>query len=889
MNLIFDDSTSPVAVTSAAPIVATHEAEDIIASGFVAANLPAASGGQGVSLWAPGYLARTGELSFTHTGDSGLFDLEIDAFDENDGDSQLEIRVNGTLITTIDLNQDLGSGQPNADTLDTFTAAGLSLNDGDVVTITGIAHRSDYARIDRVILRDVTPETISYEAENLITSGYAALTLAGASGGQVASLWAPGHLANSGTLSHTHQDGAGRFDLTVHAYDENDGDARLVVLVNGEQAGVIDLDQDLGSSQSNATTLQAYTIEGLLLRDGDVIAIEGARGATDYARIDRISLTDVSPPPITYEAEDIILSGYVAAPLRDASGGQGASLWAPGYSAPAGVLSVTHAGGDGVFDLQISAYDENDGASQLFVAVNGQRVGAITLDQDLGSGQPNATTLRTYSIDGLQLSDGDVVTITGIRNNSEYARIDQVSFINMTPDNTALVAVDDVVANAPEGDATVPVTGDIQVNTFTTGDQRHPSVAALAGGGFVATWTSDGQDGSGDGIYAQRFDSAGIAVGSEFQVNAYTSNDQRISSVTALADGGFVVTWSGNSQDVSGNGIYGQRYDSAGAAVGSDFRVNTFTNGGQQYSSVAALADGGFVVTWSSWDQDGSIDGIYAQRYDSAGAQVGSEFQVNTYTISNQLYSSVAALEDGGFVVSWESFGQDGSGSSIYAQRYDNAGVQVGSEFQVNTFTNSYQRYSSVAALADGGFVVTWSSENQDGSGYGIYAQRYDSTGVAVGSEFQVNTFTDSSQQYSSVVALADGGFVVTWSSENQDGSRYGIYAQRYDANNMAVGEETRLNEITAGTQAAVTSLTGEPTAVLTDGTLVSTWSGFGTEEVFVRLFDLPTIATTYEDAALTIDDARLLANDSDEDGDTLTITHVDAHQRQWRKRIHQW
>ena len=86
-------------------------------------------------------------------------------------------------------------------------------------------------------------------------------------------------------------------------------------------------------------------------------------------------------------------------------------------------------------------------------------------------------------------------------------------------------------------------------------------------------------------------------------------------------------------------------------------------------------------------------------------------------------YTSSTALEDGGFVITWTSAKQDGSGEGIYAQRYDSAGGAVGEEFQVNSFTRDWQIFSSVAGLNDGGFVITWSSRYQDGSGYGIYAQ----------------------------------------------------------------------------------------------------------------------------------------------------------------------
>ncbi|NGX62408.1 MAG: hypothetical protein K940chlam9_01905, partial [Chlamydiae bacterium] len=109
---------------------------------------------------------------------------------------------------------------------------------------------------------------------------------------------------------------------------------------------------------------------------------------------------------------------------------------------------------------------------------------------------------------------------------------------------------------------------------------------------------------------------------------------------------------------------------------------------------------------------------------------VGSEFQVNTYTTSEQQYPSVAPLNDGGFVVTWNSDGQDGDRYGVYGQRYASSGVKSGLEFQINTYTTNYQLFPSVASLNDGGFVVTWESSGQDGDFYGVYGQRYDSSGV---------------------------------------------------------------------------------------------------------------------------------------------------------------
>ena len=52
---------------------------------------------------------------------------------------------------------------------------------------------------------------------------------------------------------------------------------------------------------------------------------------------------------------------------------------------------------------------------------------------------------------------------------------------------------------------------------------------------------------------------------------------------------------------------------------------------------------------------------------------------------------------------------------------------------------------------AAGNFVVTWSSKDQDGDNWGVYAQRYNAAGVAQGGEFLVNVTTTKEQMHSSV------------------------------------------------------------------------------------------------------------------------------------------
>jgi len=155
-------------------------------------------------------------------------------------------------------------------------------------------------------------------------------------------------------------------------------------------------------------------------------------------------------------------------------------------------------------------------------------------------------------------------------------------------------------------------------------------------------------------------------------------------------------------------------------------------------------------------------------------------------------------------VVTWESSGQDGSEYGIYAQRYDVNGNTIGNEFQVNTYVTDGQWNPDVTALTDGGFVIAWVGFSDDWMGSAVYAQRYDASGFANGAEFQVKADTDLYQFYPSITALDDGGFIIvllavkpgTLANTWDDN----IYAQRYDSSGDPVG--SHINDIMVGTSA---------------------------------------------------------------------------------------
>lgn len=325
-----------------------------------------------------------------------------------------------------------------------------------------------------------------------------------------------------------------------------------------------------------------------------------------------------------------------------------------------------------------------------------------------------------------------------------------------------------------------PVGPEFQVNSYTTSYQRSPAVAADGSGNFVVVWESAAQDGSTSGVFGQRFDSAGIPQGSEFQVNSYTASYQSAPAVAADSLGNFVVVWNSRFQDGSYQGVFGQRFSSAGTPAGSEFQANSYTTEGQYAPGVAMDGLGNFVVVWDSRYQDGSYFGVFGQRFSSAGSPLGSEFRANSFTVNDQLDPAVAADGSGDFIVAWKSTDQDGSNYGVFGRRFNSAGVPQGSDFQVNSYTTNDQGPPAVAADDAGNFVVVWASRYQDGSDYGVFGQRFDPAGAPAGSEFQVNTHTTSAQLFSAVAAAGSGKFVATWTSSGQDGDGLGVFGQRY-------------------------------------------------------------------------------------------------------------
>ena len=325
---------------------------------------------------------------------------------------------------------------------------------------------------------------------------------------------------------------------------------------------------------------------------------------------------------------------------------------------------------------------------------------------------------------------------------------------------------------------------DFLVNDDTgTADQRFPAIAIDGSGKFVVTW-DDCRTGASNGVYAQRYGATGYTVGSNFRVNDDTvaGYSESFPSIAMDLWGNFVITWEDHRY---GWNIYAQRYNSSGTPLDSNFEVNDDAGFFYQwFPAIAGQGSGGFVIVWVD-DRTDPLGDIYAQRYDSSGTPIGPNFQVNDDAgTSYQWFPAIAMGDSGDFVIMWEDRRNGGDDPDIYAKMYDSSGTQLDTSFKVNDDAGTRQYSPAVAMDGSSNFVVAWKDYRTHSHG-DIYAQMYDSLGARVGSNFKVNDDTgdDTGSVGNTPLAVAmagSGKFVITW-DEKRNGTS-DIYAQKYNS-----------------------------------------------------------------------------------------------------------
>ncbi|MFO0828132.1 MAG: hypothetical protein U0572_08275 [Phycisphaerales bacterium] len=324
----------------------------------------------------------------------------------------------------------------------------------------------------------------------------------------------------------------------------------------------------------------------------------------------------------------------------------------------------------------------------------------------------------------------------------------------------AVVAVCFVVS-APRGLA--DEVSHFRASSFSLSAQHEACAGNFSGDdAMVVAWTSKRQQGGLAGIYAQRFDRDGVAVGGETQVNLWTGSQKAAPTVAGRPDGA-LIAWASFAQDGDAGAIIARVFDRSFNG-GDEFLVNESTRGDQHDPVASTDGSGSTLVAWVS--EDGADVASIRGRVLGNDSTWGPEFAIARGT--NGLRApSVAPRRDGGWVVAWTE------DESVRTIAIDGRGAPTRSAEVI-----AADAYEAALAGGDGGFVVAYASP--DHASHAVVAQRLDGDGCPIGHSHAVGHGNGAE-----VVASPDGSSVVLWNETltDADGAPVQrIAARRLDA-----------------------------------------------------------------------------------------------------------
>ncbi len=293
--------------------------------------------------------------------------------------------------------------------------------------------------------------------------------------------------------------------------------------------------------------------------------------------------------------------------------------------------------------------------------------------------------------------------------------------------------------------------------------------------------------------------------------------------------------------DISGNPLTGEGYtktftftvvqeEVSRTGYTTDLILNTTSTNAQQKPDIAKLSNGNYVATWQSVGQGDTAGSIIARIFDQYGNALGAELQISATNTLDDAFASVAALDNGRFVVTYQAY-DSVAGTANVMYRVVEANGTLGAETVVNTTTGLVDYAPAISRMSDGGFVVVWLSSD---SGDSILFRRFDSAGTAIDATSQtVATQTylgwvAGTQLPYSVTALDNGKFVLSWQ----------------DVGNTAFLKTVLFDGTSLGAVTSITNSNGGQSvdvAQLADGSYVIAYDNWVSGETFnveTRQFD---------------------------------------------------
>ena len=290
------------------------------------------------------------------------------------------------------------------------------------------------------------------------------------------------------------------------------------------------------------------------------------------------------------------------------------------------------------------------------------------------------------------------------------------------------------------------------------------------------------------------------AKGTEFDLTGKLVGDQVAARLAMGSQGGYLV-WQDNATDEFGLGVSALRIDVAGNPVGAPVRINSLLKGNQEQPRVGVLANGGTIFAW-----EGGASGFHRVNYRVANAEglfLGEDRFVTGPESGEQVEPAIAALKNGGSVLAWTDYLEDGSVKGVSARIIGANGQAQTDAFRLNKFTLGNQHKAQVVAMPGSRFAAVWvSDQQQDAKSIDVVLRVFSATGQALTEETIVTPVGVSANP---TLNISGESLVVAWEQLDleQKINRWDIGARSFDFNLKPLSEPVLANLHRKGDQFA--------------------------------------------------------------------------------------
>ena len=361
-----------------------------------------------------------------------------------------------------------------------------------------------------------------------------------------------------------------------------------------------------------------------------------------------------------------------------------------------------------------------------------------------------------------------------------------------------------------------------RASTFTTSSQAQSALALLPDDSLVVCWSSRRQQEGKYGVYAQRFDSRGVAIGNETPLGIWNKSHQYAPAVAADNAGHIWAAWCSHEQDGDMGAIIARQYNDK-LQGGSEILVNQHSKGHQDKPVIVIDDRNRALVAWLSVPAPHQPAEVRGRLFDSSGKPLTDEFTIAAPERGTIMSPAVAAGPDGTFAAVFTTFDPGMKPAGVRLQLFNDRGNALSGLLPVSSDDQTPGIEPVIASRADG-YIVAWLQTDNNGDDYGVVARLFNTDGSPAGKPFIVNDRKEGTQNAPAIAVASDDTFTIAYNSADADD--IGIFARCFTADGTPAGESRRLNQTTKGRQGMNPASATTRLAFNSEGDLLCAWDG---------------------------------------------------------------